>query len=104
MRHRRLLYTRAARTRLHSLPAQVRLHLETHLENLALLAQQLPPERLPLFLAREEEGFATEVEGIRVYFTVDTAAHALFIHRLEGEPMEGRADALGPSLSGGPWP
>jgi hypothetical protein len=104
MRHRRLLYTRAARTRLHTLPAQVRLHLETHLENLALLAQQLPPERLSLFLTRVEEGFATEVEGIRAYFTVDTAAHALFIHRLSGEPMEAREDAPESSLSGGPWP
>lgn len=88
MRHRRLLYTRAAKARLHRLPVQLRLHLETHLENLSLLAERLPPERLPLFLKREEEGFATTVEGVQVHFAVSTATHALLIHRIEAELSE----------------
>ncbi|MFL5345264.1 MAG: hypothetical protein ACJ8AT_10745 [Hyalangium sp.] len=96
MRHRRLFYTRAAKARLHSLPAQVQLQLETHLENLSLLAERLPPERLPLFLTREEEGFATTAQGVRVHFAVTTATHALLIHRIDAEPREERA-ALEPS-------
>ena len=88
MRHRRLLYTRAAKARLHRLPPLAQLEVETHLENLALLAEKLPPERLPLFLAREEEGFSTHVEGVRVHFSVSTAARALLIHRIEAEARE----------------
>ncbi|WP_224363719.1 hypothetical protein [Hyalangium versicolor] len=86
MRHPRLFYTRAARRRLQGLPAEVRLHLENHLENLALLVKASPPERLPQFLARVEEGFVTAVKGVRVLFVVDATARTLLIHRIEVLP------------------
>ena len=101
MRQRRLLYTRAAKARLHRLSAQTRLHLETHLENLALLAEQLPPERLSLFLEREEEGFATTVEGVRVLFAVSAVTHALLIHRIQAEPSEELGAGESSALHGG---
>jgi hypothetical protein len=102
MQQRRLFYTRAAKARLHMLPAQARLLLETHLENLALLAARLPPERLPLFVAREEDGFSTQVEGLRAHFAVSTAAHALLIHRIEAESMEEGGALERPAAEGGP--
>jgi hypothetical protein len=83
MRQERLLYTRAAKLRLQSLPAEVRLHLETHMENLALLVERVPPERLPQLLAHEEESFVTHVSGARVRFDIAPAARALLIHRIE---------------------
>jgi hypothetical protein len=82
-----LQYTRAARKRLKALPAEVRLHLETHLENLALLIGATSPERLPQLLAREEEGFVTAMQGARVHFVVNAAARTLLVHRIELPPV-----------------
>ena len=86
MGHIRLLYTRAARVRLQAMPAEVRMHLETHMENLALLIEGLPPERLPQLLAHEEESFVTFVPGARVRFVIAPSTHTLLIHRIEALP------------------
>jgi hypothetical protein len=90
MRYARLHYTRAARTRLQTLPPEVRLNLENHLENISELVMALPPERLLQFLARGEEGFVTAVEGVRVLFVVDATVRTLLIHRLEALPGDER--------------
>jgi hypothetical protein len=81
----RLLYTRAAKVRIELLPVEVRVHLETHLENLALL-MEATPEWLPSLLERIEDGFVTTVQGARVLFTVDTSARSLFVYRVESFP------------------
>jgi hypothetical protein len=96
--HERLLYTRAARLRLQALPAEVRIHLETHMENLALLIEGMPPERLPQLLAHEEESFVTLVAGAQVRFVIAPAARALLIHRIEALPASGEAEAEEPAL------
>lgn len=83
MSHERLTYTRAAKMRLQMLPAELRVHLETHLENLALLVEGIGPERLAQILAREEEGFVTDIPGVRVLFSVAPASRVLLIHRIE---------------------
>ena len=90
MRHARLHYTRAARTRLQALPPEVRLDLETHLENLAVLVRESPPQRLLQLLARGEEGFVTAVKGVRVLFVVDATVRTLLIHRIEALPGDER--------------
>jgi hypothetical protein len=81
----RLLYTRAAKVRIDMLPVEVRVHVETHLENLALL-MEAAPERLPTMLVRGEEGFVTTVQGVRARFTVDTSARSLLVHCIESFP------------------
>jgi GTP cyclohydrolase FolE2 len=83
MWHERILYSRAAKGRLRALPLEVQLDLETHLENLALVVESLPPERLPQLLSRNEEGFVTEVKGARVFFVVDTVGRAVLVYRIE---------------------
>jgi hypothetical protein len=83
MRHARLHFTRAARARLQTLPPEVRLDLENHLENLALLVRASPPQRLPQLLARGDEGFVTAVKGVRALFVVDATVRTLLIHRIE---------------------
>jgi hypothetical protein len=93
-RQERLLYTRAARTRLHALPAEVRLHLENHMANLALLIEGLAPERLPQLLTHEDEGFVATVPGARVLFVVAPAARALLVHRIEALPEREAAVAV----------
>jgi hypothetical protein len=89
-----LQYTRAARVRLQVLPAEARLYLETHLENLALLIESVSPERLLQLLARDEEGFVTSVQGTRVHFVVNAAARTLLVHRIE-LPVDGPPAAVG---------
>ena len=86
MRNQRLLYTRAARTRLHGLPHELRLHVETHLENLALLAAATSPEQLSSVLTRTEEGFVTEVKGVQVHFVMNAVGRTLLVYRLLQEP------------------
>ncbi len=95
MRNQRLLYTRAARARLQRLPLELRLYIETHLENVALLAETTSPERLAALFARDEEGFVTEVRGVQVHFVLSAAGRALLIHRLAQEPAETRAHPAG---------
>jgi GTP cyclohydrolase FolE2 len=91
MGNEQLQYTRAAQRQLQALPAEVRLHLETHLENLALLIEATSPERLLQLLARDEEGFVTSVQGARVHFVVNAAARSVLVHRLEQLPVNERA-------------
>lgn len=83
MARRRLFYTRSARTRLQMLPVELRLHVENHLENLALLVRSQQPEDLSHLLEREEEGFITWSKGVRVLFVVDSTARTLLIHAIE---------------------
>jgi hypothetical protein len=64
------------------LPAEVRVHLETHLENLALL-MEATPERLTSLLERAEDGFVTTVQGARVLLSVDTSARTLLVYGVE---------------------
>jgi hypothetical protein len=87
MGNEQLQYTRAARTRLKVLPAEVRLHLETHLENLALLIGATSPEHLLQVLTRDEEGFVAAVAGARVHFVLNAAARTLLVHRIELPPV-----------------
>lgn len=91
MRHERVLYTRSAKARLRALPLEVRVHLETHVSNLALLLEAMPPERLTQLLKRTEEGFVTAVPEARVLFTVAPGARTLLVHRIE-ELSESRGD------------
>jgi hypothetical protein len=93
MGQEQLQYTRAVQKQLKALPAEARLHLETHLENLALLIGATSPERLLQLLARDEEGFVTSVQGARVHFVVNAAARTLFVHRLELSPVNERPAA-----------
>jgi hypothetical protein len=86
MSHRRLRYTRAAWARLQRLPLELRLHVETHLENLAQLVEATSPERLALVLTRDEEGFVTGVRGVQVHFALNAVARTLLVHRLAQEP------------------
>lgn len=87
MEHGQLQYTKAARARLKALHAEVRLHLETHLENLTLVIGATSPERLLQLMARDEEGFVTDVPGARVHFVVNAAARTLLVHRIELLPV-----------------
>lgn len=89
----RLHYTRAAKARISLLSVEVRVHLETHLENLALVLEATP-DRLPTLLKRSEDGFVTTVQGVRVLFTVDTSARSLLVHRVESFPEPVRGSAL----------
>jgi len=93
MGNEQLQYTRAAQRRLQALPAEVQLHLETHLENLALLIAATPPERLLQLLTRDEEGFVTSVQEMRVHFVVNAATRTFLVHRLELVPVSERPDA-----------
>lgn len=88
----RLLYTRAARVGLDMLPVELRMHLETHLENLTLLLEATP-ERLPEMLDRLDDGFVTAVQGVRVLFTLDTSARSILVHGLESSPDAARGSA-----------
>jgi hypothetical protein len=99
MASEQLQYTRAARARLQALPAEVRLYLETHLENLALLVEATSPERLLQLLARNEEGFVASVQGTRVHFVVNAAARTLLVHRIELLPVNELPAAVGPSAA-----
>jgi hypothetical protein len=94
MGREQLQYTQAAQRRLNALPAEVRLHVETHLENLALLIGATSPERLLQLLARDEEGFVTSVQGAQVHFVVHSTAHSVLVHRLELLPVNGRPAAI----------
>ncbi len=72
--------------RLQSLPFDVRLHLETHLENLALLAEATSPERLSGMLERDEEGFLTSFRGVQVHFVVNAVARTMLVYRIDAPP------------------
>ncbi|NMO16145.1 hypothetical protein HPC49_10720 [Pyxidicoccus fallax] len=88
----RLFFSRRAERQLQRLPGEVRVHLETHLENLSLLMGSAAPLTPVLErLERTEEGFASTVEGIRVAFALDTFLRVLLVHSLEPVADEARA-------------
>ncbi|MCP3137673.1 hypothetical protein [Pyxidicoccus xibeiensis] len=98
----RLLFSRRAERQLRRLPGEVRIHLETHLENLALLmGSTVPLKHLLSRLERTEEGFVTTVEGIDVSFALDTVLRVLLVHCILPAPgaepaagVRGRQDSL----------
>lgn len=83
MRRGRIFIAQSAEFQLKRLPEDVRLHIETHLENLALVLEQDAPEALLARLPREDEGFVADVGGALIYFSVDTTLRALTVQRLE---------------------
>ncbi|QSQ25424.1 hypothetical protein JY651_11060 [Pyxidicoccus parkwayensis] len=79
----RLLISRRAERQLQRLPGEVRVHLETHLENLAsLLGSPLPLAQVLARLERGEEGFTTTVEGMRLSFALDTVLRVILVHNI----------------------
>ncbi len=88
----RLFFSRRAERQLQRLPGQVRLHVETHLENLVLMMRStLPLTQLLSRLEREEDGFITTVEGMRVSFALDTVLRVILVHCIEPMPEEDRS-------------
>ncbi|MCP3139775.1 hypothetical protein [Pyxidicoccus xibeiensis] len=83
MRRSRIFIAQSAEFQLKRLPQDSRLHIETHLENLVLVLEQDAPEAVLARLPREDEGFTTNVGGVRIYFSVDTSLRALTVQRLE---------------------
>ncbi len=87
----RLFYSRRAERQPRRLPGEVRLHVETHLENLTLLlGSRGRVERVVAQLERSEEGFVSTVEGTRVSFTLDTALRAVFVDSVVPEGLQDR--------------
>jgi mRNA-degrading endonuclease RelE of RelBE toxin-antitoxin system len=92
----RLFYSRRAERQLRRLPGEVRLHVETHLENVTLLLGSLGRvERMISQLERTEDGFVSTVEGFRVSFTLDTALRAVFVDSVISAEQEGREPRAG---------
>ncbi|MCY1022371.1 hypothetical protein [Pyxidicoccus sp. MSG2] len=77
----RLFFSRRAERQLQRLPGEVRMHLETHLENLTLLlGSAVPLGQVLARLERNEEGFVTTVEGMRLSFALDTVLRVILVH------------------------
>ncbi|CAM3091779.1 hypothetical protein G4177_22650 [Corallococcus sp. ZKHCc1 1396] len=77
----RLFYSRRAERQLQRLPGEVRLHLETHLENFALLLRSaVSLEPVLSRMKRVDDGFVTTVEGLRVSFALDSVLRVLLVH------------------------
>ncbi|RKH09319.1 hypothetical protein D7V97_16965 [Corallococcus sp. CA053C] len=77
----RLFYSRRAERQLQRLPGEVRLHLETHLENFALLMRSaVSLGQVLARLERTEDGFVMRVEGLEVSFALDTVLRVLLVH------------------------
>lgn len=88
----RLFFSRRAERQLQRLSGEVRVHLETHLENLALLmGSAVPLSPVLERLERTEEGFVSTVEGVRVSFALDTFLRVLLVHSIEPAVEESRA-------------
>lgn len=83
MRRGRIFIAQSAESQLKRLPEDLRLHIETHLENLVLVLEQEPPEALLTRMTREDEGFVAHVGTTRILFSVDTSLRALTVQRLE---------------------
>lgn len=63
------------------LPGEARLHLETHLENLALVMRSAASmEQFLSRLERTEDGFVMRVDGLEVSLALDTALRVLLVH------------------------
>jgi hypothetical protein len=83
MRHGRIYISQSAEFQLKRLPEDVRLHIETHLENLASVLEQDAPEVLLARLPRAEDGFLASAGGASIHFSVDTTIRALTVQRIE---------------------
>jgi hypothetical protein len=67
------------------------MHVETHLENLALLVgSTVPLSQVLARMERDEEGFVTTVEGVRLSFALDTVLRVLLVHCIEPIAQESR--------------
>ncbi|MFP2907252.1 hypothetical protein ACLESD_19830 [Pyxidicoccus sp. 3LFB2] len=88
MRRGRIFIAQSAEFQLKRLPEDMRLHIETHLENLVMVLEQDAPEALLTRLAREDDGFVANVGTTRIYFSVDTSLRALTVQRLEQQAPE----------------
>lgn len=87
----RLFFSRRAERQLQRLPGELRVHIETHLENLALLlGSAVPLSQILARMERDEEGFVTTVEGVRLSFALDTVLRVLLVHCIEPLAKEGR--------------
>ncbi|WP_163993146.1 hypothetical protein [Pyxidicoccus caerfyrddinensis] len=97
----RLFFSRRAERQLQRLPGEVRVHLETHLENLALLmGSAVPLGQILDRMERDEEGFVTTVEGVRLSFALDTVLRVLLVHCIS--PVETPRAPGAPGLHGAP--
>lgn len=83
MRRGRIFIAHSADTQLKRLPEDMRLHIETHLENLVMVLEQEQPEALLTRMTREDDGFVAQVGTTRILFSVDTSLCALTVQRLE---------------------
>jgi hypothetical protein len=79
----RIFIAQSAEFQLKRLPEDVRLHIETHLENLASALEQGAPEQLLARLQRVEDGFVANVGAALIFFSVDANLRALTVQRLE---------------------
>jgi hypothetical protein len=92
----RIFFSRRAERQLLRVPGEVRLHIETHLENLTLLLGSTRMlERMIGLLERTEDGFVSTVEGARVSFTLDTALRAVFVDSISPPQQAGREPGAG---------
>lgn len=90
----RLFFSRRAERQLQRLPGELRVHIETHLENLALLlGSAVPLSQVLARMERDEEGFVTTVEGVRLSFALDTVLRVLLVHCIEPLAQERRGPA-----------
>ncbi|WP_164017674.1 hypothetical protein [Pyxidicoccus trucidator] len=88
MRRGRIFIAQSAEFQLKRLPEDMRLHVETHLENLVMVLEQEPPEALLTRMTREDDGFIANVGATRIFFSVDTSLRALTVQRLEQQAPE----------------
>lgn len=95
MRRGRIFISQAAEFRLKRLPEDMRLHIETHLENLAMVLEQDAPEVLLARLPRADEGFVATVGDAVVLFSVDTTLRALTVQRIDVQEPPRREDVPG---------
>lgn len=98
----RPFYSRRAERQLRGLTGELRLQVETHMENLSLLLGSLTSmdQALPRLRRDDEgEGFVTDVEGTRVFFTLDAAMRVLLVHGVEPLGLGYGVEAPGPGPS-----
>ncbi|MFP2926553.1 hypothetical protein ACLESO_15290 [Pyxidicoccus sp. 3LG] len=95
---RRLFFSKRAERQRQRLPREVRVHVETHLENLALLLDSgMPLSRVLARLERTDDGFVSKVEGARLSLALDTATRIVLV--VSVEPVSGEEQL--PGLLGG---
>lgn len=80
---RRVFLPSSARATIEALPPSERMAVETQLENLAMLTAET--ELLATLSQFEERDGrrVTDVQHIRIHFTVDPSTRVIFVHRVE---------------------